>query len=1063
MNKEFTSLPSHLVKGCMLMALLLPPSLTFASTFRQRPDQTIQKQTDKKITGKILSKDDNQPVPGVTVVVKNTTIGTTTDIDGKYEINVANNDAVLVFSAVGFLTQEKTVGTQSAIDIVMSSDQKTLDEVVVVGYGTLKKRDLTGAVSQINATKLENENPQSVQDVLRGNIPGMNVGFSASAKGGGNLGVRGTNSLTAGSSPLVVLDGAIYYGGLEDINPNDIETVDVLKDASSAAVFGAKAASGVILVTTKKGKEGKTIINVNSNFGMAEVSKMEHVLSPDGFISWRQEVMRNINSSAQPSRFTNPNNLPSDVTLDQWLAFDGSKGDPTTVWLQRLNMQPVEIQNYKDGRSTDWQKMVFQKAFRQDHTVSLSGKTDKVSYYMSLGYLSNEGIVVGDKYSTVRGRVNLEGKVSKFLSVGISTQFADRDESQVPVVYDMAANLSPWGSPLNADGSYKWRPNDEASGGNHPLYLPSFTDRDKGAITVNNVIFAKINLPLGITYQANFTPRFEFSHRYNAESSKSMDWVAEGGRASRRDTRTMSWQVDNIFKWNKTIKQVHNIDATFLVNAERFRMWDDSISNKGFAPNDFLGYHNMSAGNAPIMWSNDETSTASALMARLFYSYKDRYMVTLSSRKDGYSAFGQKNPTALFSSAALGWVFTEEPFLKNNILNYGKLRISYGSNGNRDIGRYDALSNLATGKYLQVNSAGTVYQVSQLYVDRMANPNLKWERTNSLNLGFDFSLFNSVIDGSLELYKSSTHDLLVKRALPNVLGFDFVLDNLGQVDNKGLEISLNSNNMKRENFTWRTTFNVQMNRNKIVHLYGNQSTTKDAAGNITSSREADDITNKWFIGHAIDEIWNYKVLGVWQTEEADQAAKYGVKPGDHKILDVNGDGKFTNDDKVFQGYTTPRARFTMRNEFKLFKVFDLSFMAYSYVGQKGDFNQMKNRPNFPDRSSSYVFPYWTAENRNNEWARLYSSEGSATGYTVYQKKSFVRFESIALAYTFPKALVQKISIQNLRVYGNVRNIGYISSWKFWDPENGTNAADNTNLTYSVPSPRIFTLGIDITL
>ena len=1061
MRKGSTAPLLHLTAGCVLLALLLPPVSVSADagTMLQKPGKHVL--LDKAVAGKVLSKDDNTPIPGVTVVEKGTTNGTTTDVDGKYQINTTGTNPVLVFSAVGFQTLEKEVGNASSLDIVLGTDQKTLDEVVVVGYGTVKKRDLTGAISQINATKLDNENPQSVQDVLRGNIPGMNVGFSASAKGGGNVAVRGTNSLAAGSSPLVVLDGAIYYGGLEDINPNDIETIDVLKDASSAAVFGAKAASGVILVTTKKGKEGKTIINVNTNFGFSEVAKNQPVLSPDGFITWRQEVMRNINATAVPYRFTNPNELPSDVTLQQWLGTD--TGDPTSVWLTRLNMQSVEVQNYKDGKSVDWYSKIFQKGFRQDHTVSLSGKTDKVSYYMSLGYLNNEGIVVGDKYSTVRGRLNLEGKVTKFLSVGINTQFADRDESQVPVNIDLAPNLSPWGSEFNPDGTYKWRPNEEASGGNHPYYAPSFTTRDKGSITLNNVIFAKLALPFGITYQANFTPRFEFYHRYNAESSKSVDWAAEGGRASRRNTRYLNWQLDNILKWNKTVGTNHNFDVTLLANAERFRMWDDSVSNKGFSPNDILGYHNIGAGNAPVTWSNDETSTGDALMARLFYSFKDRYMLTVSTRRDGYSAFGQKNPRALFSSAALGWVFTDEPFFKSSWLNYGKLRVSYGNNGNRDIGRYDALANLATGKYLHVNSGGTVYQVSQLYVDRMANPNLKWETTNSTNIGFDFAFLNSRIDGSLELYKSSTHDLLVKRALPDVLGFSFVLDNLGQVDNKGLELNLNANILKRENFSWRSTLNFQMNRNKIVHLYGNKTQIKDASGNVTGEKEADDVTNKWFIGHAIDELWNYKVLGVWQTEEADAAAKYGVKPGDHKILDVNGDGKYTNDDKVFQGYTSPRARFTFRNEFKLFKIFDVSCMMYSYVGQKGRFDQMKNRPGFPDRSSSYVFPYWTAENRNNEWARLYSSEGSATGYSVYQSKSFLRFESLAIAYTVPKNLVNKISIQNLRVYANARNLGFISSWKFWDPENGTNNATNANLDYSVPSPRIFTMGLDITL
>lgn len=1063
MRKRFTYPFLQMTSGCMLLALLLPP--TFASAHAAGNPVSIAKRTlvDKTIKGKVSSKEDNTAIPGVTVVVKGTTTGTTTDADGKYEIDIKSDNDILVFSAVGFLTQERAVGNASMLDISLSTDQKTLDEVVVVGYGTQKKRDLTGAVSQISASKLDNENPQSVQDVLRGNIPGMNVGFSASAKGGGQVAVRGVNSVNAGKTPLIVLDGAIYSGGLEDINPNDIETIDVLKDASSAAVFGAKAASGVVLITTKKGKEGKTIINVNSNFGFSEVAKDQPVLSPEGFIGWRQEVMRNINLSAEANRFTDPTKLPSDVTVAQWLAYDKSTGDPTTVWLQRLGMQPIEVQNYKDGKSVDWYSKMFQKGFRQDHTVSLSGRSDKVSYYMSLGYLNNEGIIVGDKYSTVRARLNLEGKVTKFLSVGMNTQFAERDESQVPVNYNLAPNLSPWGSEFDSNGNYSWRPNNEASGGNHPYYGPSFTNRDQGTLTLNSVIFAKINLPLGITYQVNFTPRYEFYHRYNAESSKHAEWAAEGGRASRREQKTFNWQVDNILKWNKTLKS-HSFDVTLLANAERFRSWNDTISNKGFAPSDVLGYHNIQAGNAPFVYSDDQTSTGDALMARLFYSYKDRYMVTLSTRRDGYSAFGQKNPRALFSSAALGWVFTDENFFKSDWLSYGKLRVSYGNNGNRDIPRYEALADLATGKYLHVNSGGTVYQVSQLYVNRMANPNLKWEKTAAFNLGLDFGILNNTIDGSIELYKSSTTDLLVKRALPNVSGFDNVWDNLGEVENKGIEFSINSNNMKRENLSWRTTLNFQMNRNKIVHLYGNYVDVKDASGNVTSRREADDITNRWFIGHALDEIWNYKIIGVWQKEEAVEAAKYGVRPGDHKIQDVDNDGKFTNADKQFQGFTSPRSRWTLRNEFKIFRNFDVSFMMYAYLGQKDQFNQMKNRDGFPDRTSSYILPYWTEENRNNEWARLYSSEGSATGYAAYRNKSFVRFESLALAYTLPKTLVQKISIQNLRIYGNIRNLGYYApKWNFWDPENGTNGATNENISTSVPSPRIFTMGIDITL
>ncbi|HWV29674.1 MAG TPA: SusC/RagA family TonB-linked outer membrane protein [Dyadobacter sp.] len=1058
----FTSL--RRASGVCICAICMYPSLCASVVAKPVAELGYVMQAEKTITGTVLAKEGNTPIPGVTVVVKGTNQGTTTNADGKYTIEIAGNSAVLVFSAVGYVTQEQETGNASVVDISLATDLKTLNEVVVVGYGTQKKRDLTGAVSQVNATRLENENPQSVQDVLRGNVPGMNIGFSTSAKGGGSVSVRGQNSINAGSTPLIVLDGTIYNGGLEDVNPNDIETIDVLKDASSSSVFGAKAASGVILITTRRGKEGKPVINVNSNFGFAEVARNQPVLSPQGFISWRQEVMRNINATAEPARFADPNHLPAGVTLDQWLAFDGSTGDPTTVWLQRLGMQPIEIQNYKDGKSVDWYSKVFQKGFRQDHTVSLSGRNDRISYYMSLGYLNNEGIVVGDKYSTVRARLNIEGKVNKHLSVGMNTQFARRDESQVPVNYDLARTISPWGSEFDANGNYAWRPNGEASGGNHPYYARQFISRDQGAQTLNSVLFAKLTLPFGFTYQINFTPRFDYTHRYNAESAKHAEWAAEGGRASRKDSTVFNWQVDNILKWNKTIAGKHQIDLTFLANAERFKSWRDSISNKGFAPTDVLGYHNIQAGGLPVVYTDDQTSTGDALMARLFYSFRDKYMLTLSSRRDGYSAFGQKNPRAVFSSAAIGWVFTDEGFLHSKWLSYGKLRLSYGNNGNRDIPRYDALADLASGKYLHVKPDGTVYQVSQLYVSRMANPNLKWEKTNALNVGLDFALFNNLVDGSIEFYKSTTKDLLVKRALPNVLGFDNVWDNLGEVRNKGLEISLNSNNMRRENFTWRSTFNFQLNRNKIVHLYGNMIDIKDSNGKVTGRREADDVTNRWFIGHALDEIWNYRILGVWQKEEEAEAAKYGVKPGDFKLKDVNGDGKFTNDDKEFLGYTSPRFRWTLRNEFKLFKSLDVSFMIYSYWGQKGTFNQMKNRDGFVDRTSSYIFPYWTEQNRQNEWARLYSSEGSATGYAVYRSKSFVRFENLSVAYTVPKAVSQKVAVQNLRIYGNVRNIGFWApQWNFWDPENGTNGTTNNSIATSVPSPRIYTIGLDITL
>ncbi|GAB3927553.1 SusC/RagA family TonB-linked outer membrane protein [Larkinella terrae] len=1033
---------------CRSLFIVLLLSCQFASAISATYSRPFSGRfAERTITGRVVTQEDNSPIPGVTVVIKGTTIGTNTDVDGKYQLKVNDDNAILVFSAVGYVSQEKPIGNLSILDVTLASDQKMLNEVVVVGYGTQKKRDLTGAVSQINTTKLENENPNSVQDILRGNVAGLSVGMSPSAKGGGSLLVRGRNSLNAATSPLLVLDGAIYYGELSDINPNDIETIDVLKDASSAAVFGAKAASGVILITTKKGKEGKPTININTNIGMASVGRNQPVYSPDGFVSWRSDVMKNINSTYKPGQFDNPANLPAGVTTDQWLAYDGSKGDPTTVWLQRLGMQPIEIENYKAGRSVDWYNMIFQNGMRQDHTVSVSGRNDGTNYYFSLGYLDNKGMLYNDRFKTVRGRLNLETKISKFLSVGVTTQFSDRDESPVVVDYNLARTLSPWGTPLNDDGTYKWRPNNEASGGNHPYYNLSLTDQKIKYTTLNTTLFGLVTLPFGITYRVNFTPRYEFYEKFNAISSKHADYAATGGTASRQEYKVYYWQVDNILKWNKTFG-AHNFDVTLLANAEKYQKWDNTMTNKGFLPTDALGYHGISTGTSPTVTSNDEYSTGDGLMARLFYSLKDRYMVTLSTRRDGYSAFGQKNPRALFSSAALGWVFTDEKFFKSSWLNYGKLRLSWGSNGNRDIGRYVALSDLTTGKYLYVKQDGTVYQANQLYVNRMQNPNLKWERTSSLNLGLDFGILNNKIDGSVEFYKSSTKDLLVQRSLPNVVGFDWVMDNLGEVQNRGIEFSLNSVNFDRPNFSWRSMATFQLNRNKIVHLYGD----KDANG-----KEIDDVANRWFIGHSIDEIWNFQVDGVWQTSEKEQATKYGVRPGDFKIRDVDNDGKYTNADKVFQGWTNPRFRWTLRNEFKLFKSIDVSFVLYSYWGHKAAFNQAKNIDGFLDRTSSYILPYWTPDNPINDYARLYSSEGGATGFGVYKYRSFIRLDNISVGYSLPKSLVQKASIQNIKFFASVRNVGYYApQWNYWDAEPDS---DGNN----VPVPRILTAGIDITL
>lgn len=1026
-----------------------PPRLSLPSF--NRVIQTIRgKVTDSK----------NLPLPGVSVTVKMNKQGTMTNAAGQYILADVPDNSILVFSSLGYETQEVSVaGKGTTINVVLAEKNNDLNEVVVVGYGTSLKKDLTGAISQVKATQLENQHPNNVQDLLRGNVAGMNVAFSASPKGGNNsdLQVRGKSSLIAGTTPLLVVDGVIYPGQLSDINPNDIETIDVLKDASSAAVYGAKAASGVVIITTKRGKSGKPLITINATAGFASREITESVYDANGFVNWRTDVLKSINAgtvATQPSRFNDPRTLPSNVTLAQWFAYDNTPvtADPVETWLNRLKMFPVEIANYKAGRSTNWEDLIYQNGFRQDHTIGLSGKKDEVSYYLSLGYTDNKGLTVGDQYKNARTRLNLEGKAADFATFGVNFQYASRDESAVPIDFGQIRNASPLGEKYKDDGvTLRPSPNDDLGNNRNPFLDNVYRERMLKYNTIFSTIYIKGNLPFGFSYSVNVTPSYDQTREFNHYSAEHPDYVARRGFANRIETTRFNWQIDNILKWNKTFDQIHRFDVTLLANAEKLKQTSSRIENEGFDPNDDLGYHNIGSGTKPIVSSNDLVTTGDALMARLNYTLNEKYMLTATVRRDGYSAFGQRNPRATFPSLALGWVFSDEGFMKSlTWVNRAKLRLSYGAVGNRDIDGYLALSNLNTGKYLYVNDAGTVLPVTQLYVDRMVNKDLKWESTTSFNGGLDFTLFNNVIDGSLEVYRKNTSDLLLLRALPSVTGFFNVASNLGNVTNTGFELALSSNNIKRDNFSWRTSGNLSVNRNKIVHLFGKVN-KRDQQGKVIGQVENDDPGNGWFIGKDINAIWDLNVLGVWQQNEAAEATKYGVKPGDFKVEDLNGDYKYTDADKKFLGSRNPKFTAALRNEFTLFNRFDFSFSMYSYWGALTDFNEAKNNSGFQDRQNSYKLPYWTPENPINDYARLYSSNGSAN-YSVYRKTSFIRLDNVSLAYTLPKKLVEKGRLNSVRVFTTVQNAAiYAPDWDYWDPQNRN------------PTPRYVTLGLNVTL
>ena len=1046
---------------------------------RETPNPSFSEMNIPPITisGKVTDSK-NTPLEGVSVFIKGTKRGVVTNAQGSFTIKDVPEKGSLVFSFTGFSEQEVSISGETAITVVLLEQISGLSDVVVVGYGTQKKKDLTGAISQVKATQLENENPRSVQDMLRGNAPGLDVGFDPSTKGqSGSLQVRGKGTLTASSDPLIVLDGVIYPGTMADINPNDIATIDILKDASSAAVFGARSANGVILISTKKGKSGKPVITVNSNVGMNKLVNQPHLLNANEFLQFRQDALwakASFDSTSKPGikyLYTNPANLPPDFTVDQWLALDGSTSanDPVDVWFNRDLYKPIELTNYKAGKSIDWEKEIYNaNALQHDHTVSVAQRKEDFNYYLSLGYLTNEGLTVGDKYKTFRTRLNLEAKVADFLSVGMNFQYSNRDESTVPVRFGDISATTPWGSFYAADGvTVRQSPNDDPGSNTHPFLDQAFIKRLYKYDNFFATLYAKGQLPFGFSYQVNFSPRYDALREYQHQSSRKPDIIARKGVVDRRNQTIYSWQLDNILRWNKTFGK-HAIEATFLVNAEKFQSWNTKIQAENFLPNDNLGYNGIQfATLPPTINSDDQYETGDALMARINYNFNQRFFLTATARRDGYSAFGQQNPRATFPSVAFAWSLGDEKFMKGALgwLDYAKLRVSYGENGNRQIGRYAALSSLNAGTYVFVTSGGTTYNSSYVAGSNLSNPNLKWERNSAINLGLDYAILKGKISGSLDMYKRTTKDLLVNRSLPTVTGFTSVLVNLGEVENKGFELSVNSVNFQKRNFVWNTTVGFWVNRNKIIHLYGATPDYDPATGKQTGSSEKDDLVNNWYIGHSISAVYDYPVQGVWQIADKASATAYGFQPGDMRLTDGNGDGKYTIADKRFIGDKAPKYSWNLRNDFKIYKNFDFSFTLYAKAGQLTTFNEATNgaRNNsnniFYDRVSFYQVPYWTPSNPSNEYGKLGSSRGGGVTWNVYKKSSFVRLSNVSLAYTIPSALTQRWKIGALKFYTNIVNAAVFSNWDYFDPEyHGSDGLQNIS-----PTPLTYNFGLNLTL
>lgn len=1050
-----------------------------------------------KITGTIVDHA-GEPVIGATVRVEGRQNGTITDLDGNYTIDAKPGDR-LVISYIGFNDLKVTART-GGMRLVMKESAESLNEVVVIGYGSMRKSDLTGAVAQVRPDKLTNETPNTVQDVLRGTA-GLNIGYDGSAKGGGSMTVRGQRSVyTAGNhnAPLIVLDGMIFYGELSEINPNDIEKIDILKDASSAAVYGAKAANGVVIITTKQGVSEKPVINFNANVGFVTIGQSRHPLDANGYLRYREDfyTVDTYGTNKQTGNYeayavgktagyyarpTAQNLKRYGLTIYEWRAQSsqaaGISDDEIYASRLGLGVSDITMKNFLAGRTFDWYDHSFHTGINQDYNVSVSGRNKRSNYYYSIGYMNNEGVARGDEYSTVRSNLKLNSNITQWLSVGANVLFQSRTDGNIATNWrEQILDNSPFSFPTDDDGKLIAHPMGETAywKGYNFDYDRQYLDMERGFYIFNTILDAKVKLPYGITYTFNAAPRFSFFHNRYYESSQHPDWQsADHNRVTRDQSYRFQWSLNNTINWDYTFNKVHHINVTLVQEAEEKSHWEDAIYARHILPTEALGFHATANGDKQLssFLSNDDKETATGYLARVFYAYDNRYMGTFSFRRDGYSAFGTNNPYANFLSGALAWTFTNEKFWKWKPMSYGKLRVSFGQNGNRELGDpYVALANLALGQYTMgyINkNTGEVNDMYYLFVNRLANPHLEWEKTTSWNVGLDFGFLNNRINGSFEYYYMPTTDMIMNQSLPDFTGFNSITTNLGRVVNTGVELTLNTVNIKQKDFEWDTQVNFSYNHNEIKHLYGRYETTIDSQGN-SVTKEMDDISNGWFIGKPITAIWNYKVTGIWQKDEAEQAEKYGQRPGDPKVENAyteddrkNADGSVThvyNDkDKQFLGQTESPYRWSMRNTVT-WKDLSLSVNIYSALGGKAlSYEYLNNDNNYSQITNCrnvYKKEYWTIDNPTNKYARL-NAQGP-TGLDAPGKaisKSFIRLENISLAYSLPHRWLGKLGIENAKVFANVRNVAvWCKDWEYGDPETGDGL-----------SPRTYTLGINVTL
>jgi TonB-linked SusC/RagA family outer membrane protein len=994
-------------------------------------------QQQKKVTGKVTDAN-GEPIPGVAISVKGTTNGTITSVDGFYEITKVDESAILVFSFVGLKSQEISAQGKSVINVVLEEEKTDLDEVIVIGYGTAKRQDYSGSVSSVKMegsaiSQLPNLN---ALESLKGNVAGLNIGATNSAGGQPSMEIRGQNSINGDNNPLIVLDGIIYMGSLSDINPNDIASYDILKDAVSAAAYGSRSANGVIAITTKKGSNGKPVITFNTSAGVQ---------------SWQ--------------------NMPVMMKGEEWIKVVNARNkyaDGSTNW-----MKTGELANLAAGSETVWLDEVTQTGIIQDYQIAVSGAAQAVNYYVSASYNENKGIVVGDDFN----RISLLGKVNttitNWLKVGLDASYSRRDYSGFSADIGSAQTMSPYGVMFRDDqGNLEKYPYTQSS--INPLWGIDDETRDNRDVRNNFRLnaYAIVDVPWikGLNYKINLQSNLDQNQSGNFYNENY--YIKEGEGPARYEpatvvgllssangnidnNKTYSYVFDNILNYKQTFGK-HSVEATAVATRDYRRYEQVNSTGSDFAANGntTLGMWGLHKATVQKVNLNIDERANIGYLGRFSYSFEDKYFFTGSYRRDGASVFGANKKWGDFAAAGVAWKITNEEFLKSfKPLNSLKLKLSWGQNGNQGSGPYATLSTIANGtsgdiRYEYSNAQGKINY--GLYQNALGNSDLGWETTETINTGFESAWLNNRIFADLDVYFSKTTDQIFTRNIPVMTGFKTIRTSMGQVNNAGAELTIRTVNMKTKDLTWNTSVTYWINRNKLVKLYGEDKNNDGI--------EDDDIASSLFIGKSLSAIYGYEQDGIVQAEDTEYKTLTGAADGAPKYKDLDNVAGITSADRKILGYGKENFRLNMSNSVT-YKSFELYAMITGVFGGNGYFMKSNTAAymtsgtgRFNDNMTSK--PYWTPENKSNVYPSAYFAGDGR--YLALQSRGFVRIQDVSLSYTFNQPFMKTAQIKSLKVFVSAKNLATITNWFGGDPEVGTPVRENT---YPVPST--YSIGANI--